>query len=108
MKLYVGDSRDVVVTQRKTYHERKNIKRNRKNQIILHDKIETMQITIENFKDIAATLNIIEPMSGEWEIIKNSHSFTRKHHQQMEFTINLPAKGKETLTYSYIVKNVKT
>lgn len=108
MKLYVGDSRDVVVTQRKTHHEKKNIKRNRKNRIILHDKIETMQITIENFKDKAATINIIEPMSGEWEIIKTSHPHTRKHHQQMEFTIKLPAKGKETLTYRYMVKNVKT
>lgn len=107
MKLYVGDSRDVVVTQRKTHTKNKNIKRNRKNQIILHDKIETMQITIENFKDKEATINIIEPMSGEWKIIKNSHPFTRKHHQQMEFTITLPAKGKETLTYRYIVKNVK-
>jgi hypothetical protein len=104
----VGDSRDVVVTQRKTHHERKNIKRNRNKQIILHDKIETMQVTIENFKDKAATINIIEPMSGEWEIIKNSHPYTRKHQQQLEFTINLPAKGKKTLTYRYIVKNVKT
>ena len=108
MKLYVGDSRDVVVTQRKTHTKNKNIKRNRKNQIILHDKIETMQLVIENFKDKEATINIIEPMSGEWEIIKNSHPFIRKHHQQMEFTIKLPAKGKETLTYRYIVKNVKT
>ena len=108
MKLYVGDSRDVVVTQRKTHTKNKNIKRNRKNQIILHDKIETMQLIIENFKDKEATINIIEPMSGEWEIIKNSHPFIRKHHQQMEFTIKLPAKGKETLTYRYIVKNVKT
>jgi hypothetical protein len=108
MKLYVGDSRDVVVTQRKTQHERKNIKRNRKNHIILHDKFETMQITIENFKDKAATINIIEPMSGEWKIIKTSHPYTRKHHQQMEFTIKLPAKSKESLTYRYVVKNVKT
>ena len=108
MKLYVGDSRDIVVTQRKTHHEKKNIKRNRKNRIILHDEIETMQITIENFKDKAATINIIEPMSGEWEIIKTSHPYTRKHHQQMEFTIKLPAKSKETLTYRYVVKNVKT
>ncbi len=108
MKLYVGDSRDIVVTQRKTHTKNKNIKRNRKNQIILHDKIETMQLIIENFKDKEATINIIEPMNGEWEIIKNSHPFTRKHHQQMEFTIKLPAKGKETLTYRYIVKNVKT
>ena len=108
MKLYVGDSRDVVVTQRKTHTKNKNIKRNRKNQIILHDKIETMQLIIENFKDKEATINIIEPMSGEWEIIKNSHPFTRKHHQRMEFTIKLPAKSKKTLTYRYIVKNVKT
>jgi hypothetical protein len=67
-----------------------------------------MQVTIENFKDKAATINIIEPMSGEWEIIKSSHTYKRKHQQQMEFTINLPAKGKKTLTYRYIVRNVKT
>jgi len=108
MKLYVGDSRDIVVTQRKTHHEKKNIKRNRKNRIILHDEIETMQLIIENFKDKEATINIIEPMSGEWDIISNSHPFTRKHHQQLEFNIILPAKGKETLTYRYIVRNVKS
>ena len=108
MKLYVGDSRDIVVTQRKTHHEKKNIKRNRKNRIILHDEIETMQLIIENFKDKEATINIIEPMSGEWDIISNSHPFTRKHHQQLEFNIILPPKGKETLTYRYIVRNVKS
>ncbi|MFB3100556.1 MAG: hypothetical protein ACE1ZM_03840, partial [Gammaproteobacteria bacterium] len=108
MKLYVGDSRDIVVTQRKTHHEKKNIKRNRKNRIILHDKIETMQLIIENFKDKEASINIIEPMSGEWEIISNSHPFTRKHHQQLEFNIKLPPKGKETLTYRYIIRNVKS
>ena len=97
-----------VVTQRKTHHEKKNIKRNRKNKIILHDKIETMQITIENFKDRTATINIIEPMSGEWEIISNSDPFTRKHHRQLEFNIKLPANGKKTLTYRYVVKNVKS
>ena len=108
MKLYVGDSRDIVVTQRKTHHEKKNIKRNRKNRIILHDEIETMQLIIENFKDKEATINIIEPMSGEWDIISNSHPFTRKHHQQLEFNIKLPPKGKKTLTYRYIVRNVKS
>jgi len=66
-----------------------------------------MQIIIENFKDKAASINIIEPMSGEWEIISNSHPYTRKHHQQLEFKIELPAKGKKTLTYRYVVKNVK-
>ncbi len=106
MELYIGDSRDVVVTQRKTHTEKKNIKRNRKNQIILHDKMETMQITLENFKNKSATIKIIEPMQGEWEITKHSHPYIRKHHQQMEFMITLPAKSKQTLEYTYVVNNV--
>lgn len=108
MKLYIGDSRDVVVTQRKMHSEKQNIRRNRKNRVILHDTIESMQITLENFKDKPATINIIEPMQGEWEVLKHSHPFTRVHHQQMEFTITLPAKTKQMLDYTYIVKNVKT
>ena len=107
MKLYIGDSRDVVVTQRKIQQERTNIRRNRKNNIVLYDNNETMQVTIENFKDQPATISVIEPMQGEWEIKKSSHKYERKNTRQLEFELTLSAKGKTTINYSYIVRNIR-
>ena len=43
MKLYIGQSREVKVTQRKTKDERTHIRRNDANQIVLHDTDEILQ-----------------------------------------------------------------
>jgi len=107
MKLYIGDSRDLVVTQRKTRQKRTNVRRNRKNNIILYDSSEAMQLEIENFKDQSATIRIIEPMTGEWEINRSSHQYERKHSKELVFEMVIPAKSKEILKYSYNIKNIR-
>ncbi len=107
MKLHVGNSRDLVVTQRKLQEKHTNVRRNKKNRVILYDSLEHMQVEIENFKDKNATITVLEPMSGEWKIIKTSHSYKRKNAKQIEFTIEVPAKDKITLIYHYVRENVR-
>ncbi len=107
MELHIGDSRDISVTQRKTREERSNIRRNRNDHIVLYDSNEEMKIEIENFKDTPATLKIIEPMQGEWEVKKSSHDYTHVNAREIEFKLELPARGKTTLTYSYVRKNIR-
>jgi hypothetical protein len=105
MELYVGDSNDLVVTQRKTSHEKINIRRNNKDRIVLYDDRVTMQIEIENFKNTPASLKILEPMEGEWEINKSSHEYHRKNSKQMEYEITVPANKTVTVQYITTIKN---
>ena len=107
MVLHIGDSRDLSVTQHKITEERSNIRRNRNNHIVLYDSNEEIRIEIENFKDTPATLKIIEPMQGEWEIRKSSHDFKHTNSREIEFELTVPAKGKTTVTYSYVRQNVR-
>jgi hypothetical protein len=107
MVLHIGDSRDLSVTQHKITEERSNIRRNRNNHIVLYDSNDEIRIEIENFKDTPATLKIIEPMQGEWEIRKSSHDFKHTDSREIEFELTVPAKGKTTVTYSYVRQNVR-
>lgn len=108
MALYIGDSRDVVVTQRKTASEKLRLRRNNKNRIVLYDNRETMQVVIENFKDNPALLRIIEPMQGEWQIDKSSHPYKRRHSTQLEYEINIPPGKTVTVEYTYTIHNIRS
>ena len=50
MKLYIGQSRDVKVTQRKVKDDKQNMRRNTGNNVVLWDTDEELKIEIENFK----------------------------------------------------------
>ena len=106
LKLTIGDSRDIVVTQRKINEQRINERRNSdKTEIILYDTDETMQIDIENFKDQPAHVTIKEPMPEEWEMHEHSHPYQREHSQEITFDILVSEKKKTIVTYSYYHRN---
>ena len=75
MELYVGDSRDIVVTQLKKEEKMVNQKYNKpryneRERIVLHDMDEEIYVKIENFKDTPAVLTLIEHIPGEWDMKK--------------------------------------
>ncbi|MHC4426297.1 MAG: hypothetical protein ACYSYV_09390 [Planctomycetota bacterium] len=51
MELYIGDSRDIVVTQRKMKDTRINLRKNNRGDVVLYDTDEQITAKIENFKD---------------------------------------------------------
>ena len=67
-ELYIGDSRDIVVTQKNMKSEVRNRKKNDDGTIILHDLDEVITAKIENFKDSPAVLTMIQHIQGEWEM----------------------------------------
>ncbi|MCK5173449.1 MAG: hypothetical protein KAR47_08660 [Planctomycetes bacterium] len=91
-ELYIGDSRDIVVTQRKMSDRQTNIRRNRANQIILHDTDELITAKIENFKDSPAVLTMIQHIPGQWEMKDCNLKYKRKDASTLEFEIKLPAR----------------
>lgn len=112
MKLYIGDSRDLVVTQRQMSEKEVNVRwTNEKwghaRTKVLWDVERTMKIEVENFKGQEAALTLLEPMPPEWEILKSTHPHTRKNSRQMEMELSVPAKGKVVIEYQYIQRNVR-
>ena len=89
-KLYIGQSRDVKVTQRKTKDDKTNIRRNTGNNVVLYDTDEIIKIEIENFKKEDANLVIVEHIPGYWKMVESSHEFTKKDAFTIEYRLTLP------------------
>ena len=94
-ELYIGDSRDIVVTQRKMTDKRINVRyNNKRTRIILYDTDEVITAKIENFKDSPAILTMIQHIPGQWDMEKCNMKYVRKDAHTLEFEITLPARGK--------------
>ncbi|MHC4552782.1 MAG: hypothetical protein ACYSUT_08450 [Planctomycetota bacterium] len=97
-ELYVGDSRDIVVTQRKMKDDRVNLRKNNKGTVVLFDTDEHITAKIENFKDKPATLTMIQHVPGQWEMKTctldgKKVKYNRKNASTLEFEIELDARS---------------
>jgi hypothetical protein len=106
-KLYIGDSRDLVVNQHKLKERRFNVRRNRKGRIVLHDVEEVIRVKLESFMDDPVTVTLLEPMPREWEIVECNFPHEVEHAQRIRFRIPMKPQGKETLTLRYHRRNVR-
>ena len=113
MKLYIGQSRDVKVTQRKTKDDKTNIRRNNQNTVVLNDTDEIYKIEIENFKKEPVNLTLVEHVPGYWKMVENSHAaqFKKKDAFTFEYNLVLPAEStgdkKTTVTFNLNRINVQ-
>ena len=107
LEVYIGDSRDIVVMQRKMQERKINIRRNKKNRIILYDADELIKATIENFKDKSATLTMIQHIPGQWEMAECSMTYMRKDAHTLKFEMVLPPHGKQALIMHYHRRNLR-
>ncbi|MCH9021535.1 MAG: hypothetical protein IID32_02080 [Planctomycetes bacterium] len=94
-ELYIGDSRDIVVTQRKMRSQRINVRRNKGNKIILYDMDEVITAKIENFKDTPAVLTLIEHIPGEWKMLSSSLAYEKENANTLKYEIELPARNED-------------
>lgn len=107
METYVGDSRDIKVTQRKMKDEQINVRKNNGGGTVLYDTDELINAKIENFKDKPAVLTMIQHIPGQWEMEECTRKFERKDSETIEFRIELPPKAKEELVMHYHRRNVR-
>ena len=107
MQLYIGDSRDIVVTQRKMKDEKTNVRRNTGNGIVLYDTDEVITAKIENFKDSPAVLTMLQHIPGQWDMKECNLKYERKDASTLEFRVELPAHGKQELSMHYVRRNVR-
>lgn len=57
-------------------------------------------IEIHNAKAEPVQVQVIEPIPGDWQIIKESHHHTKAAASKAVWLIDVPAKGKTQLTYN--------
>ena len=107
MEIYIGDSRDIVVTQRKMHDKKIPTHRDNNNRIVLYDTDELITAKIENFKDKPATLTMIQHIPGQWDMEECNMEYKREDASTIEFKIELPAQGKKELTMHYHRRNVR-
>ena len=111
MKLYIGQSRDVKVTQRKTKDDRTNIRRNSGNTVVVNDTDEVYKVEIENFKKQPVDLVVVEHIPGYWKMVESSHKFEKKDAFTIEYKLTLPAESsgtkKTTVTFNLSRLNVQ-
>jgi len=111
-ELYIGDSRDIVVTQRKMTDSRINLTKNKKEQTVLFDTNEVITAKIENFKDKPAVLTMLQHIPGQWDMENCNMEYTKKDSETLEFEIKLPARtakgpAVKELKMHYHRKNVR-
>lgn len=107
MEIYVGDSRDIVVTQRQMQNSQINIRKNHGEGVILYDTDEIITAKIENFKDKPALLTMIQHIRGQWEMKECNLKYERKDSETLEFQIELPPHGKQELNMHYQRLNIR-
>jgi hypothetical protein len=107
MELYIGDSRDIVVIQKKMVDRMVNVRRNKSSDIVLYDNEERIETVVENFKDKPGTIVLTEYIPGEWAMESNSHPYELKNHETLEFSLELKSKEKVTLNLHYFRKNLR-
>ena len=102
MELYIGDSRDIVVTQRQMKDDQIPTHKNNKEKVVLYDTDEIITAKIENFKDGEAVLTMIQHIPGEWDMeectldkkaLKLGEDYKKKNANTLEFEITLPARN---------------
>ena len=57
------------------------------------------EITLRNHKKEAVTIEVIEPMPGDWEILKATHPHEKLQAFTARFSIAVPKEGTSTLGY---------
>jgi hypothetical protein len=116
-ELYVGDSRDIVVTQQKMKEQQIPRQKNNQGRVVLYDMDEEITAKIENFKDSPSVLTMIQHIEGQWEMEQctldgSNAQYKRKDAYTLEFEIQLPARSEsgpatKELKMHYIRKNIR-
>jgi len=89
VELYVGDAFDIISERKQTDYQK------------IADQVYEMefQITIRNHKDAPITVEVREPLSGDWQVLNSSHKWTKLDAFSLGFNVPVDANGTSVLTY---------
>ncbi|HBW47124.1 TPA: hypothetical protein DEF17_04240 [bacterium] len=106
MKLSVGESRDIKVTRKLISENRTKERRNSHNRVVLFDKESQYEITVENFKDSAAEVSILDYFDNTWDITSSTHEWSREDFRTVKFHIPIAASDSVTVRFTLQQRNL--
>lgn len=57
------------------------------------------EIIVRNHKATDVQVEIVEPLGGDWEVLKKSHEFTKRDAATIVFNVPVPKDGETNVTY---------
>jgi hypothetical protein len=89
VRLRLGQAFDVVAERTQTDYR-----------VIADNEYESAyEIRVRNHKDSDITVDIVEPMTADWEIRENSHEFVKKDARTAVFSVKVAQDGETVVTY---------
>ncbi len=94
LKIYVGNAFDIVCERKQLDYKK------------LANNLYEMeyQITLRNHKDVPATVEVLEPIGGDWEVVNSNLKWTKLDATTISFEIPVEKNGTATLDYRVRVK----
>ncbi|HEX9081439.1 MAG TPA: DUF4139 domain-containing protein [Holophagaceae bacterium] len=99
VRLKLGEAFDVTAHRKQTDYQ--NLGRKGKFGNVSESSYEVL---LKNAKKEPVTVLVREPLPGDWEMLQNSHPFTKEDAHTAQFKVEVPAEGSATLTYRIRVK----
>ncbi|HUP19739.1 MAG TPA: DUF4139 domain-containing protein, partial [Gemmatimonadota bacterium] len=95
LRLKVGEAFDIVADRRQTAFD-----------VITSGHVyeAAFEVVIRNHKDEAVTVQVIEPLPGDWELLSSSHSHRDLDAFTVRFDVPVEANGETTLRYRFRVR----
>jgi hypothetical protein len=97
VRLHVGDSFDVTARKKQT-----NFHTVRDNGPYIYDS--AYEIVLGNAKDQAVDVLVVEPIPGEWHMLKESQPHQKSSSVTASWLVHVPAGAHKTLTYTVRVR----
>lgn len=99
VKLKLGDAFDVTATKKQTAFQKAG-ESGRWSQI----NEAAFRIVLKNAKNTAVTVEVVEPIPGDWEILSENHPHSKETANTAIWKIEVPAEGSATLDYRVRVR----
>ena len=94
LKIHVGDAFDVVCERKQMDYKR----------ISSSTAEMEYQVTLRNHKDSAVTVEVREPIGGDWEVLNSNIKWTKLDATTLAFSVPVEKDGTATLDYRVRVK----
>ena len=89
LTIHIGNAFDVVCERKQTDYKR------------LSDHLWEMEfeVTLRNHKDAAVTVEVNEPIGGDWEMLSSTHKYTKTAAWAAQFKVPVEKNGTSVLKY---------
>ena len=99
MRLHLGTAFDVTAEKRQT-----NFRKLSGSGLYNYSYESSYELKIKNAKEEAVQVRVLEPLPGDWKILKESARHTKETAHTASWLVEVPAKGSATLSYTAQVR----